>query len=131
MTTTSDTDGTSSLSTSTEATTGNASSRISRNGSSLDVKTIVSDTEMVVSHLKSRYASEDTIIAATKIASLQSDRVALIQQRDDYLNQRKDASAQVGQLMRQDEATRDMQLLEQQKERSNQAAVGAQKAEQD
>ena len=51
---------------------------------SMDVKTIVAHTDLVLSHLKSRRASEDTQQAAQTIASLQSKRVALIQERDDY-----------------------------------------------
>jgi seryl-tRNA synthetase len=74
--------------------------RISRENLNMDVKTIVSNTDMVLSHLKSRRASEETIEAAKTIASLQSKRVSLIQERDDFLNQRKEASAMVGKLMR-------------------------------
>eukprot|EP00529_Nitzschia_sp_RCC80_P001153 CAMPEP_0113515750 /NCGR_PEP_ID=MMETSP0014_2-20120614/41166_1 /TAXON_ID=2857 /ORGANISM="Nitzschia sp." /LENGTH=549 /DNA_ID=CAMNT_0000412449 /DNA_START=82 /DNA_END=1731 /DNA_ORIENTATION=+ /assembly_acc=CAM_ASM_000159 len=113
------------------ATTNPSTSRVPRKGLSLDVKTIVSETDLVLSHLKSRRASNETLEAATKIASLQSERVALIQQRDDCLNQRKEASAEVGKLMRQDEESRDTAELEAQKKRSAQAADGAQKAEEE
>lgn len=102
--------------------------RVSRNDLSLEVKTIVSNTELVLSHLKSRRASEETLEAAKTIASLQSDRVALIQERDDFLNQRKEASAQVGKLMR-DKDNADPEEVERQKALSAEAAQGAEKAE--
>ncbi|KAL3937952.1 MAG: hypothetical protein SGBAC_007034, partial [Bacillariaceae sp.] len=104
--------------------------RLSRNDLSMDVKTIVGNTEMVLSHLKSRRASEDTMEAANTIASLQSKRVALIQQRDEFLNQRKEASAKVGMLMRNnDKDEADLKEVESQKEISQKAAEGAEKAE--
>ncbi|CAJ1964054.1 unnamed protein product [Cylindrotheca closterium] len=106
----------------------NNNNRISRQDFSMDVKTIVGQTDMVLSHLKSRRASDETIEAANTIASLQSKRVALIQERDDFLNQRKEASAKVGMLMRnKDEA--DPKQVEEQKEISAKAAEGAEKAE--
>jgi seryl-tRNA synthetase len=106
--------------------------RLSRQTLSLDVKTIVSETDMVLSHLKSRRASSEAIEAATTIASLQSQRVALIQQRDDWLNQRKEASAKVGQLMRNKEpSAEDTEEVERQKEISNTAAEEAQKVEEE
>jgi seryl-tRNA synthetase len=96
----------------------------------LDVKTIVSETEMVLSHLKSRRASSETLEAASTIASLQSQRVSLIQQRDDWLNQRKEASAKVGQLMRsQNSDDFDQEEVDKQKELSNAAADEASKVE--
>jgi seryl-tRNA synthetase len=102
--------------------------RIPRDGLSLDVKTIVSHTELVLSHLKSRRASAETIEAAKTTASLQSKRVSLIQTRDDFLNQRKEASALVGKLMR-DKDNADPEEVEKQKAISAEAAEGAQKAE--
>ena len=102
--------------------------RISRDDLSLDVKTIVANTELVLSHLKSRRASDEAIEAAKTIASLQSKRVSLIQERDDFLNQRKEASAMVGKLMR-DKDNSDPKEVEEQKARSAEAAEGAQKAE--
>lgn len=105
-----------------------AHGRISREDLSLEVKTIVSNTDLVISHLKSRRASEEALEAATTIASLQSRRVALIQERDDFLNQRKEASAMVGKLMR-DNDNGDPDEVEKQKALSAEAADGAQKAE--
>lgn len=102
--------------------------RMPRDGLSLDVKTIVSNTDLVISHLKSRRASDETLEAAQTIANLQSKRVALIQERDDFLNQRKEASAMVGKLMR-DKDNADPAEVEKQKALSAQAAEGAQKAE--
>lgn len=104
--------------------------RISREDLSMDVKTIVANTELVLSHLKSRRASDETIEAAKAIASLQSKRVSLIQERDDFLNQRKEASAMVGKLMR-DKDNSDPKEVEEQKARSAEAAEGAQKAEEE
>lgn len=100
--------------------------RLSRDNQSLDVKTIVSNTDLVLSHLKSRRASEETMEAARTIASLQSQRVALIQERDDFLNQRKEASALVGKLMRENPQSEE---VEKQKGISAEAAEKAQKAE--
>lgn len=102
--------------------------RIPRDGLSLEVKTIVSNTDLVLSHLKSRRASDEAMEAAQTIASLQSKRVALIQERDDFLNQRKEASAMVGKLMR-DKDNADQEEVEKQKALSADAAEGAQKAE--
>ena len=104
--------------------------RISRESLNLDVKTIVANTDMVVSHLKSRRASDETIEAAKTIATLNSKRVSLIQERDEFLNQRKEASAMVGKLMR-DKDNADPEEVEKQKALSAEAAEGAQKAEKD
>mmetsp|Transcript_6973 Transcript_6973/g.20193 ORF Transcript_6973/g.20193 Transcript_6973/m.20193 type:complete len:545 (+) Transcript_6973:270-1904(+) len=117
-----------------------ATERLSRQNFSLDIRTIVSDTEMVLSHMKSRRASDEALEAVNTIASLQSKRVALIQERDNFLNQRKEASAQVGQLMRKlnsknedDEADKEEAAaeVEKQKEISAAAAEGAQKADEE
>lgn len=55
--------------------------------------------EVVLSHLTSRRASEDTLEAAKTISALNSDRVALIQKRDVALQKRNECSGQVGKLM--------------------------------
>lgn len=113
--------------------------RMSRQNLSLDVRTIVSETDMVISHLKSRRASAEATEAAKTIAALQSQRVALIRQRDDWLNQRKVASGMVGRLMSQqnknkdgggDDASEDTAAeIERQKQLSDTAKVEAEKAE--
>jgi seryl-tRNA synthetase len=123
------------------ATTVTANGRLSRQNLSLDVRTIVSETDMVLSHLKSRRASTEALEAATTIATLQSKRVALIQARDSFLNQRKEASAQVGQLMRKlnskdddDEGGDGVDAaaeVEKQKSLSAEAAEGAAKADEE
>jgi len=113
--------------------------RISRKDLSLDVRTIVAETDMVLSHLTSRRASDEAKEAASTIASLQSKRVALIQERDNFLNQRKEASGKVGMLMRQlnskdaDEATKEEAQAEvdKQKALSAEAADGAEKADEE
>jgi hypothetical protein len=74
--------------------------RRSRGDLSLDTRTIASDLPTVLSHLQARSASSDTSEAAEQIANLSEDRVKLIQERDGFLNQRKEASAVVGKLMR-------------------------------
>lgn len=105
--------------------------RISRQGLSLDAKLISSNLEVVLSHLKSRRAGEETMQAARKIADLSEDRVKLIQERDHFLNQRKESSAVVGKLMRNnDNLTEEQQKeLEDAKSTSTAAAEGAAKAE--
>lgn len=116
--------------TTTTATTATATTRLSRRDLSMEVKTIVSDTDMVISHLQSRRASKEAVDAVNTIASLQSKRVALIQERDDYLNQRKEASALVGTLIRQKKEDQDDDdEIERQKELSNLAADRAQRAD--
>jgi len=70
--------------------------------------------------------------AVTTIASLQEKRVTLIQERDGFLNQRKEASAEVGKLMQQQEKTTEestTKLMQDAKEKSSRAAEGAAKAE--
>jgi seryl-tRNA synthetase len=69
--------------------------------------------------------------AAQTIADLSDQRVALIQERDHFLNQRKEASAVVGKLMQSKDDVDDAQQaeLEQAKEVSSKAAEGAAKAE--
>eukprot|EP00934_Nitzschia_sp_Nitz4_P004594 Nitzschia sp. Nitz4//scaffold63_size106090//20329//21846//NITZ4_004381-RA/size106090-processed-gene-0.119-mRNA-1//1//CDS//3329555948//4584//frame0 len=114
------------LASSSEPPTMDPPSRLSRQGMSMDLRTISSHTDMVLSHLKSRRASDQALEAAETIASLQSQRVSLIGQRDDFLHQRKSASALIGKLMR-DKA--DASEVEKQKEISQQAAEKAQAVE--
>jgi seryl-tRNA synthetase len=102
---------------------------MSREGLNMEVKTIVSHTDLVLSHLKSRRAGDETMEAAKTIASLQSQRVSLIQERDDFLNQRKEASAIVGQLMRDNNDKDNAEKVKTQKALSAAAAEGAQTAE--
>jgi len=104
--------------------------RISRDGQSLETRTLANNLDMVLSHLKSRRASEDTIEAAKTVAALQERRVELIQERDSNLNARKEASAVVGKLMR-DKENLDEEALAEAKEKSNKAAEGAAKAEEE
>ena len=84
-----------------------------------------------MSHLEARRASEETIEAAKQIAALSDQRVALIQERDGFLNQRKEASAIVGKLMRNKDnlSENEQQELEQAKKRSSEASEGATTAE--
>jgi len=77
--------------------------RLSRQGLSLELRTLTQALPMVLSHLKARRASEDTLQAAQEIATLTQQRNALQQERDACLSQRKTASATVGKLMRNQE----------------------------
>ena len=108
-----------------------ATERLSRQDLSLEIRTITGELPTVLSHLKSRRASEEACQAAQQIADLQSKRVALIQERDSFLNQRKEASAVVGKLMRRkDELTEEEEAeLNEAKETSTSASEGASKAE--
>ena len=75
--------------------------RISRGDiSTLDARTVADNLEMILSHLESRRANEVTMDAAKEIASLNSNRVSLIQKRDEALNERKIQSGIVGKFMR-------------------------------
>ena len=75
--------------------------RLSRSAipSSLDARTLSENLEVVLSHLKSRRASEETLEAARHISTLNSDRVPLIKERDEALQTRNSCSANVGKLM--------------------------------
>jgi seryl-tRNA synthetase len=120
-------------STSTESVSMTVHGRLSRADLSLDLKTIATNLEVVVSHLKSRRASLETIAASESIAASAERRVQLIQERDAALNQRKELSAVVGKLMRikdtLDAAQREE--LDTAIERSNEAAAAADKAEEE
>lgn len=68
---------------------------------SLDVRTVTQDIDLVLSHLRSRRASEETLNAAKTIESqLESKRKELLQARDKALQIRNEQSALIGQLMR-------------------------------
>lgn len=95
---------------------------------SLETRTIASHLDLVLSHLDARRASDETKEAARTISSLQQERVALIQERDAHLNARKEASALVGQLMRNKEDANEEEI-EQAKTASSQAAEAAAQAE--
>jgi seryl-tRNA synthetase len=98
---------------------------------SLETRTIANHLDMVLSHLAARRTSEETLEAARAIASLQDERVALIQERDSNLNARNEASALVGKLMREQEGDVDDgdEALETAKQASNKAAQAAAEAE--
>ena len=105
--------------------------RLPRQDFSLELRTIAQELPTILSHLQARRASPETVAAAQQIADLASRRVALIQERDQFLNQRKEASAVVGQYMRRQDELTDSELeeLNQAKETSAQASEGAQSAE--
>jgi seryl-tRNA synthetase len=93
-----------------------------------------SNLNVILSHLKARHAAPTTLQAATTLADLSQSRVTLIQQRDDHLQQRNQASAQVGQYLRQNENSDDDKahqqiLLEQAKAVSQQASEDAARVE--
>lgn len=109
----------------------NTNNRLSRQDLALEIRSIASHLPVVLSHLESRRAGEQTVAAAKAIAELSDQRVALIQERDAFLNQRKEASAVVGKLMmrKDDLSSDDQETLNQAKETSTIAAEGAAKAE--
>ena len=69
--------------------------------SSLDARTLSDNLDIVLSHLISRRASADTQAAAKTIATLNTERVSLIQKRDEALQKRNEYSGNVGKLMRE------------------------------
>lgn len=80
------------------------SERLSRNGCSVNLNTMEQNIDMVMSHLKSRRANEDTLDKAQQIGALNLKRKELGQERDGYLSVRKEQSAIVGKLMREGKA---------------------------
>lgn len=89
------------MSTSTDDNETKQKQRISRGDiSALDARTVADNLEMILSHLESRRANDITMDAAKEIASLNSERVSLIQKRDEALSERKIQSGIVGQFMR-------------------------------
>ena len=105
--------------------------RESRQDLSLDLPTLTNHPDVVTSHLEARNAAPETLQAVQTIGELAKQRSALIQERDACLNQRKEASAVVGQLMRQkdDLSEEDKTTLETAKSTSSRAAEGAAQAE--
>lgn len=110
--------------------------------SGLDARTVVDHLDMVLSHLRSRRASQETIQAAKEIASLNEQRVVLIKDRDKALQRRKEQSAIVGRLMREGNTKSSTaadtsnnssleRLLEEAKSLSNAAANDASRAEEE
>lgn len=97
--------------------------RISRGAlASPDARTVTDNLPLVLSHLRSRRASDETISAAERIASLNDDRVSLIQARDKALGARKEQSAVVGKLMRDGGEEKHGEALAEAKRLSGEAA---------
>ncbi|KAL7480124.1 hypothetical protein ACHAW6_005841 [Cyclotella cf. meneghiniana] len=71
--------------------------------SSLDARTLSENLPLVLSHLTARRSSPESLEAARQIARLHSDRIPLIQRRDEALQKRNECSASVGRLMSQSE----------------------------
>ena len=94
---------------------------------SLDSRAIIDNLDLVLSHLTSRRASDETLDAARRIASRNDERVSLIQTKDAALQTRNEQSAKIGMLMRDPE--KDESLIEEAKRLSNQAAEEASVAE--
>lgn len=92
--------------------------------SSLDARSVSDNVDIVLSHLTSRRASDETLEAAKTIATLNSDRVSLIKKRDEALQRRNECSGQVGKLMRdaKGEETEEIKSL---KEKASQAGDDA------
>lgn len=117
-----------------DSTTSTTTNRISRGDiSTLDARTVADNLPMVLSHLQSRRANEATISSAEKLASINSDRVALIQKRDEALNRRKTQSGLVGQFMRnvKNLTEEEQNQLESAKKESSAAAEEASQAEEE
>jgi len=66
----------------------------------LDTRSLTNNLDLVLSHLRSRRASPETLEAARRIASRAEERVTLLQTRDAALRTKNEQSAQVGKLMR-------------------------------
>ena len=90
---------------------------------SLDSRAIIDNLDLVISHLKSRRASDETLDAAKQIASRNDERVSLIKSRDAALQTRNEQSAKIGMLMR--DPDRDEEQVEEAKLLSSQAADDA------
>eukprot|EP00551_Chaetoceros_affinis_P017761 CAMPEP_0203718498 /NCGR_PEP_ID=MMETSP0092-20131115/2778_1 /ASSEMBLY_ACC=CAM_ASM_001090 /TAXON_ID=426623 /ORGANISM="Chaetoceros affinis, Strain CCMP159" /LENGTH=581 /DNA_ID=CAMNT_0050597665 /DNA_START=203 /DNA_END=1948 /DNA_ORIENTATION=+ len=90
---------------------------------SLDSRAIIDHTDLVLSHLRSRRAADTTLEAVQKIASINSERVSLIQARDAALQTRNTQSAAIGTLMRNPD--RDEAEVEKAKQLSSEAAAEA------
>jgi seryl-tRNA synthetase len=88
-------------------------SRVSRAAvpSSLDARTLSENLDLVLSHLRSRRASDEALEAATTITTLNSDRVSLIQKRDEALQQRNELSGKVGMLMRESQGQETEEII--------------------
>lgn len=67
----------------------------------LDNRILFSNLDLVLSHLRSRRTSPETLETARRIASRQQERVSLQQTRDTALRTRNEQSTLVGTLMRQ------------------------------
>lgn len=98
---------------------------------SLDVRSITNHLPVIISHLQARREPDDTIKAAQAIASLSSQRVALIKDRDDHLHQRKRSSAVAGKLLSRkgDLSETEQETLEKAKQESLEASGHADKVE--
>eukprot|EP00592_Proboscia_alata_P025788 CAMPEP_0194445226 /NCGR_PEP_ID=MMETSP0176-20130528/127737_1 /TAXON_ID=216777 /ORGANISM="Proboscia alata, Strain PI-D3" /LENGTH=533 /DNA_ID=CAMNT_0039271749 /DNA_START=223 /DNA_END=1819 /DNA_ORIENTATION=+ len=73
---------------------------MSSNSNSLDAKTLTENLPLVLSHLLSRRASPETIISAERIATLNAERVVLINDKNNALQERKVQSTTVGNIMK-------------------------------
>lgn len=98
--------------------------------SSLDARSLSDNLDVVLSHLASRRASDETLEAAKMISVLNSDRVSLIKKRDEALQRRNECSGQVGKLMRETkgEETGEIKSL---KEKASQAGEDAAEVEEE
>ena len=79
-----------------------AETRLSAQGLSLDLKTIINHYDVVVSHITSRNPSNTAALQAIQsIAETAQQRTTLIQERDAALNERRTYSDRMGALLRQ------------------------------
>jgi len=65
-----------------------------------DSRIVSENLELILSHLKSRRCNEGTLEDTKELAMLHEERAGLVQERDDALRRRNEASGEVGMLMR-------------------------------
>lgn len=94
---------------------------------SLDSRVIIDNLDLVLTHLKSRRASDETLEAARQIHACNDKRVSLIKSRDTGLQTRNEESKRIGMLMRNPD--RDEAEVEKAKSLSAAAADDAAAAE--
>ncbi|KAL3798028.1 hypothetical protein HJC23_012319 [Cyclotella cryptica] len=94
--------------------------------SSLDGRTLSENLPLVLSHLTARRSSPEALEAARLVAQLHSDRIPLIQRRDEALQKRNECSASVGKLMSQSggEETREIADLKRAASEAGEEASG-------
>ena len=120
--------GISSSSSSSSSSTALRASRVPANDVSLDTNLLANNPDLVLSHLTSRRSSTELMESVSKIASLRTERNALIVQGDTAKNARKTLSVQIGQLMKEGKAA-EVDELKRQVEKASDASAAADEAQ--